>query len=468
MRERSDDRLLPNVTRQVAMHLGFAGFGASLMYFGAIVAVFLSIFWKPQAGLYFLVPLLPMQTARYWLHTYPFGEKLVDVLLLAVLIGVLIHEKRPRFVASPLGKVIVLFCVVTYISLWKGAFYLGGPLPLALDDPRFSDWKNYVEMMFLFWIAAAAIRTPKQMKVVLILMCISVLIVNRSFHGTLAGRDLSQFSYEVRDAGPLGYAGENGMGAFQAQFSVLLIGLVAFANKLKTKVALWCVLATCIYCLLFTFSRGGYLGFLVGLLVLGLLKQRKLLVVLAVILVSWQAIVPNAVRQRVLMTYSAGDGLDSSAEERVDLWEDAFQVLSHDPVLGTGFDTYKFMGRVGPYQDTHNYYVKILLEMGATGLLLFLFMLGAAATTAWNLFRKATDPFLSALGCSFFAMLLCAAALNFFGDRWSYLQVNGFFWILLGMVARGLFIVKQGTEISEPELQPVELISARPHRISAA
>ena len=144
------------------------GYSPLVMYVGAIVALFLSIIWKPQIGLYYLVPLLPMQTARDWLHAFPLGEKLVDILLLGVLIGLLVHRaERQLFVSSPLNKVLLVTCFLTYVSLWQGALFLGGPLPLAIDDPRFSNWKNYVEMFFLFFIAAASIRTRRQMAIVI-------------------------------------------------------------------------------------------------------------------------------------------------------------------------------------------------------------------------------------------------------------------------------------------------------------
>jgi len=433
------------------MHLGLHGFAPLIMYVGAIVAFSLSIVWKPQIGLYYLVPLLPMQTARYWLHDYFGGEKLVDVLIAGVLIGLLIRRQRPIFVSSPMNRVLVALIVLTYLSLWQGAFYLGGPLPISYLDPRFSDWKNYAEMLFLFFVAAAAIRTPKQMAIVIGLMCLSALAVNRNYYGTIGDRNFSHFSYELRDAGALGYAGENGMGAFQAQFAVFLIGLALFAKKPVLRLGLLAIALTSVYCLELTLSRGAYAGFLIGLFVMGLIKERKILIVLAIILVSWQSLVPYAVTERVTMTYQEGEGLDPSAGERVTLWRDALQVLSEDPILGTGFLTYKYMGRVGPYTDTHNYYVKILMETGFAGLLIFLWLLAVACKMSWRLFRRARDPIIGALGCGFIAMLVCTSIVNFFGDRWTYLQVNGFFWVLLGLVARGLRLVSEEEETHEHE-----------------
>jgi putative inorganic carbon (HCO3(-)) transporter len=432
------------------------GSGPLIMYIGGVIAFLLSIVWKPQVGLYYLVPLLPMQTARDWLHGpgLPLGEKLVDVLLLGVLIGLLLHRaERQIFVSSPLNRVLLVIFVLTYLSLWQGAFYLGGPMPISFDDPRFSTWKNYVEMFFLFFIAAASIRTRKQMAIVIGLMCVSVLIVNRNYLGTVGDRNFSHFSYDLRDAGALGWAGENGMGAFQAEIAVFLIGLALFAKKMLPKLGLLAIALFSIYCLELTLSRGAYAGFLMGLLVLGLIKERRILILLAIIVVTWQSLVPYAVTQRVMMTYQEGEGLDSSAGERVTIWQDALKVFNEEPILGTGFNTYAYMRRVMEFTDTHNYYLKILLETGLTGLLIFLWLLAVACKMSWRLFRVAQDPLLSALGCGLFAMLICVLVVNFFGDRWTYLQVNGFLWVLLGLVARGLYVVSHEKE-SQKEAVP--------------
>jgi O-antigen ligase len=428
------------------------------MYIGGIIAFLLSIVWKPQVGLYYLVPLLPMQTARDWLHGpgLPLGEKLVDILLLGVLVGLFLHRaERQIFVSSPLNKILLVIFVLTYLSLWQGAFYLGGPMPISFDDPRFSNWKNYVEMFFLFFIAAASIRTRKQMAIVIGLMCVSVLIVNRNYLGTIGDRNFSHFSYELRDAGALGWAGENGMGAFQAEIAVFLIGLALFAKKPVVKLGLLAIALMSIYCLELTLSRGAYAGFLMGLLVLGLIKERKILILLAIILGTWQSLVPYAVTQRVMMTYQGGE-VDSSAEARITIWQDALQVFNEDPILGTGFNTYAHMRRVEEYTDTHNYYLKILLETGLAGLLIFLWLLGVACKMSWRLYRVAKDPIMSALGCGLFAMLICVLVVNFFGDRWTYLQVNGFLWVLLGLVARGLYVVSQEKESHEEAAPAVE------------
>jgi putative inorganic carbon (hco3(-)) transporter len=447
------------------MGIGLHGSAPMIIYVGGIIAFLLSVFWKPQMGLYYLIPLLPMQTVRFRVHGLPLGEKLVDIILLGVLIGLFLHRaERKIFVSSPLNKALIVIVLWTYLSLWQGAFFLGVPLPISFDDPRFSTWKNYVEMFLLFFVAAAAIRNKKQMSIVIGLMCLSVLLVNRDYLSTVGSRNFNHFSYELRDAGALGYAGENGMGAFQAEIAVFLIGVSLFVKKPLVKIGLLAIALYSVYCLELTFSRGAYAGFLLGLLVLGLIKERKILFLMAILLVTWQSLVPYAVTQRVMMTYQEGGGVDASAGERLTVWQDALKVVNEDPVLGTGFETYAYMHRVMEFTDTHNYYLKVVLETGFAGLLIFLWLLGMACKMPLRLFRTAQDSVMSALGCGLFAMMICVLVVNFFGDRWTYLQVNGFLWILLGLAARGLYVVSQEKESSEAAAPAtkIEEIEAEP------
>ena len=185
------------------MHFGLEQYVPLALYLGAIVAFLLSLFWRPQVGIYFLVPLLPLQTIRYRLMDMPLGNKLIDILLLGVILGA-VFKGGFRFEKTPMNKVLLLFGIFVYVELWRGAFYLDVDPPLAISDPRFSNWKNYMVMFIVFVVVVNVIRSVKQIQILLVLMCLSVLAVDKGYYSTMSDRDLSHFSYEVRDGGPLG------------------------------------------------------------------------------------------------------------------------------------------------------------------------------------------------------------------------------------------------------------------------
>jgi len=238
----------------------------------------------------------------------------------------------------------------------------------------------------------------------------------------------------------MGYAGVNGLAAFQAQFASALLSLAAFERKKLLLCGYVGLAVFSIICLMYSLSRGGYAAFLAGWLFIGLTKNRKLLVLLAAFLVFWTGVAPNAVRERVTMTYKTNGNLEPSAETRMTLWNDALQVVQSNPLFGTGFNTYAYMGRIGSYQDTHNIYLKVMVETGVIGLLLFLALLRGLFKLGWMLFREGGDPFLRSLGLALAGWMVCTAVANLFGDRWTYLQVNGYLWVLAGCVCRGLVL----------------------------
>jgi putative inorganic carbon (hco3(-)) transporter len=425
------------------VHFGLEQFVPLTLYLGAIAAFFLSLFWRPQAGLYFLIPLLPLQTIRYRILDYPLGNKLIDMLLLGVVLGA-IFKGGFRFAKTPMNKLLIFFGIFCYVQLWRGAFFLNSALPLSISDPRFSNWKNYMVMFIIFAVVVSVIKDVKQIKIIVVLMCLSVLAVDKGFYGIMSDRDLSHFSYEVRDGGLLGYAGVNGVATFEAEFMLFLLGLSALQKRKSIKLALWALVAFSGYCLMFSYSREAYAGILVGLLFLGLVKQRWILIGLAAFLLSWQSLVPTSVQERVLMTYDKNEQqLDTSAQDRVSLWNDAVDLFHQNPVLGAGFDTYQWQHRVGIYTDTHNYFLKVLVETGVLGLMLFLFVLARATRLGVKLYRTAQDPFLQSIGLGFALLMTCVFVVNFFGDRWLYVEVNGFLWVMLACVVRGQMIENQ-------------------------
>jgi O-antigen ligase len=223
-----------------------------------------------------------------------------------------------------------------------------------------------------------------------------------------------------------------------------MVALATFERKRLLKWSYGVVALLSCFCLMYSLSRGGYLALIAGFLFLGLVRQYKLLVVMLIFGLAWTSLVPNAVRQRITMTYDTKDGgLDHSSETRVDLWEDAMKLFGSNPVTGTGFNTYAYMGRIGNYKDTHNYFIKVLVETGVVGFLLFVSLILRFFWSGLTLQWKARDPLAKALGLGLAAWVVCVIVANLFGDRWSFLQVNGYMWVIAGLTARAWLMERE-------------------------
>src|SRR5262249_17979046 len=247
---------------------------------------------------------------------FPLGQSLVDVTLVAVLLG-LLRRHMPIFGSTPARGVLFIVFLYSYMSLWIGAFYMNSRLPISPADPRVIDWKDYMTMPLLFFLIVALRCDVGQMKRIVLLMCLGTLLLDRSFHDATAGRDFSKYSHEVREEGAMGYAGVNGLAAFEAQAAVLLLALASFEKNKPWKLGYLALAFFSINCLMFALSRAGYVAFLLGWFFLGIARQRVLLILLAIFLFTWQTVVPGAVRERVLMTSNVYGGYDHSAELRL-------------------------------------------------------------------------------------------------------------------------------------------------------
>jgi O-antigen ligase len=427
----------------MSLHFGAEGYIGILLYVGAIGAVLASIFWRPVVGIFYLAPLIPLQTARYRLNDFPLGASVVTIVLLAVAIGVL-RRKRPILPKTPWTVLICVYAAFTFLSLILGSFYLGAPLPLP-GDPRLSVWVDYMMMAGLLLLVAAVEPSRQQMKAIVILMCLAMLALDRNFLSTVSGRDFSAFSYDLRDAGSVGYAGINGLAALEAQFATFLLALAAFEKHRLMQLAYYALAVCSAICLMYSLSRGGYVALLAGWLFLGVAKKRWMLVALIAFIFTWTALVPNAVRERVTMTYDTG-ALDHSSETRITLWEDAMQVFDSNIIMGSGFNTYAYMHRVGNYEDTHNFFLKVLVETGVLGLALFLWLLAKTFRVGLGFSRRAKDPFYASLGLGLAGWLVAAFTANMFGDRWNYLQICGYMWVIAGMVAHAMRVEEAAPE----------------------
>lgn len=422
---------------------GLEGYIPYLLYGGAIVAFLLSVFRRPIVGLYFLVPLLPLQTIRYRIEGMPLGSSLVYIILLGVALG-LLRRGESILPGTPWTRLLCAYVGFTFVSLWIGSFVLGLPLPLSTGDRRVSDWCAFVTMPALFFLVAAAVKDVRQMKLLLALMCLSMFMLDRAYWNAVSGRDYSTYSEDFhRDGSAMGYSGAQGFAAFTAQCAIFLLSLAAMERKVLLRLSYIGLAVFSVLCLMYSFSRGGYAAFLAGWLFLGIIKQRSLLVLLAVFVVVWASVVPAAVQMRVNMTYDPAAGLDHSSETRLALWEDAIELAGANVLLGTGFGTYGYLGRIGNYTDTHNVYLEVLVETGVVGLLLLLWLFGKSAWRGYLLSLRAKDPLLRGLGLGLTGWVVCAMVANAFGDRWNYLQIQGFFWVIAGLVARGWALVQQ-------------------------
>ena len=409
---------------------------------------------KPLLGLYYMLPFIPYRSLRDHFLDYPLGTNMLTILVLCVVVGALLHGKRlPK---SNLYLIWLIYAVYLYLSMWIGMALSNAPAPLWLSDANFVTWKDYMVIPLVFVAVGLTVEDRKAIRTVILITAISLLFIDRSCILESMSRSWTSFDESKRSGGPLAY-GSNQTAAFLAQFTMFCSGFAQFLKRKKFKLLCYGLVATTLFATMYTFSRGGYLAVLCSVLFLGLLKDRKLLPILAVFLLTWQTVVPAPVRERVNMTENSNGQLESSAEERVQLWQNAERSILSNPIIGTGYATFQYGEHVDNLKDTHNWYVKILVETGLVGLLIAMALLQQLLAISYRLFKHTTDPLYRGLGLGLLLAICACLVANFFGDRWTYLEITGLLWALAATAARALQL-----SISESIPVPSEADSMNP------
>lgn len=415
-------------------------------YLGFWVMCLVSLGGKPLYGFYYMIPFLPYRTLRDHFLDYPLGANALTILIFAVIIGAITRGKRlPK---SKLYTTWLVYGIYLYLSMWLGVALSNAPAPLWLSDLNFVTWKDYMIIPLIFVAAGLVIEDRKAVRTVVLLTAITVAFIDRSSLLESMSRTWTSFDEDKRSGGPLGF-GSNQTAAFLVQFAMFFWGFVQFMKRWKVKLAGYLLAAITILAAMYTFSRAGYLAILLGVLVLGILKDRKLLLVLGVFLLIWQSVVPAAVRERVNMTQNANGQLEASAQERVDLWENAEQAFLRSPLVGNGYATFQLGEHVANLKDTHNWYVKVLVETGLIGFIMALLLLLQMLALSYRLFKRASDPLYRGLGLGLFLAVCACIVANCFGDRWTYVEITALLWVLVAAAIRAEQFQKEESTSAE-------------------
>ncbi len=432
------------------------------LYLGTLAACVRAIRGKPMIALVLLTIASPLPNLWYKLHEFPLGKDIIDLLVISGLIGVMVAKLN---VARPLhSRFLIFYLIATYLAVWHTALRFDLAAPITPASADFVDWKNYAEMVLLYFLAFHCLSDEKQQRQLMLLAGAVVFLIAlreaRNFTESVA------FSYDKRAAGPFWIAGlnANNFGAFVTHFGAFFLAVAFFT---KPKYERWFLLMTAVLCvkpLFFSYSRGAYVAALAVLLVYGVLKKRSLLIVLGVVLVTWQTLLPHTVVERITMTESPEGQLEESAASRIETWNRAIGLFSESPAFGIGMGGFgEASKRAGAtYTDPHNFYVETLTEQGVFGLSLFVLLLFYAGLTGWRLFRSRGTDFQRGVGLGLIGCVIAMAITNFFGDRWSYFSAGAYFWILWGLADRALSNLRAAETVPQPVKPAMAVPDRRP------
>ncbi|MFH1800887.1 MAG: O-antigen ligase family protein [Candidatus Omnitrophota bacterium] len=229
---------------------------------------------------------------------------------------------------------------------------------------------------------------------------------------------------------------------------VLMLGL-AFsffygAKTQKTALIKGICLGCMVLCLLLTFSRGGLIACLAGVLMLAFLLRKKILWIIPMVLLAAFLSGKNLYGNR-----SGQEGvIDPTVETRLLMLKDATRMFESHPWTGIGLNTYykthkKNRSLAIPPSYAHNSYIQMIAEVGIIGFMSFMALMIYWFGRGMSAFRGSRDPELKFLSGGVLAGVLGLCVASFFDNVLFELLPATFFWILMGY---GIVLGRLGSE----------------------
>lgn len=398
---------------------------------------------RTAIGLLFIVPLLPLYVIldKVLKSELPLANNVVDFMLIAMLLGMLIQKREDETSVlghSPLQGSLLLFASYSFISLIIGSTNFDG-LMGEINTYRYAHWKNYMIMPLLYLITYYALRERVWQKRLFIFLYCSFLVADMRFQNSFKWVKTFHFEGEKSRASGLVNLGPNEMGAFHAIHMLFVLGVFLIDRNIKRRIAYVFFMIGSTYCALYSYSRGAYMAIVLTAIFIAFMKERRLLIPIVALLIFWKTLLPVSVVERIENTVvedgSRTDvvevgGMQLETAKRTEIWDAALGYFSENPITGKGYNTYQYLTG----WDTHNVYIKFMAEEGVIGLSLYIWLYVLALRSGWKLYQNADEEIIRALGFGFVCAVIASIVSNFFGDRWTYLQLGGIYWVLWALV----------------------------------
>lgn len=425
-------------------------FAPASVYLMGIVLLLQALGGKVLPCLSLLVPLFPLQNIFEKLQRLPLGRDFNDYLLIGITIGWFVSRSgkgKRIFDPTPLNVILIAYFFYTLATLIAGSAYLHVSSLFSFADVRVQMWKNYMVFILLYFIVVNNVRDVAAMKRLLAVMIGAMLLMD--YYTVPQVRWMSGISSRIGLHGTFVNLGPNEVSAFYATYPFVLAGIFFYERSVLKRAVLGTLIVISVFCVLFMYSRGAYLAMLAGALLMSLFRNKALLVPLAILVVCWQTLLPTLVIDRIKQTETEGNVLDASAQKRLDIWQEAIGLFKKSPIIGVGFGTLAVHGLRYGFADPHNIYLKMLTEQGVIGLLFLLLIFLHSFIAAVKLYARSSDRFLKGLGLGFACCVVAMMVANFFGNRWSHLQLGAYYWIFLAFVMRGNLINHEYTAVDQ-------------------
>lgn len=221
----------------------------------------------------------------------------------------------------------------------------------------------------------------------------------------------------------------------------VVLGLSFYSNIRREKRWLQLSGLIILIAIIFSYTRGVWIGLIGGLIFMAILRSKKLLlfVVTGIIVGSMFLVFLPSSRftQRVVRTFKS----ERPVGDRIYFWQGSLRIIRDYPITGLGWEGFGIVYRkYKPAEGrqlvchAHNNFIDVAVDSGFLGLGIFLWLLITIYKVGFHIFKELERGYFKGIAWgflgSFTAFLIAGLSQYNFGDS----EVVMLFYFLLGMV----------------------------------
>ena len=428
-------------------------FEVTLIPIAICVVVFFSlIIASPEIGVIVSLFMIPFFSLT------PYPSLTLAVLLGASALGYLIKLIRGKRVIrfELIDGAVVLFALLIFFS---GAISAGGKNSLY-------EALLLCVLMIVYFLTVNMMRTEKWIRRCVMALVSSAVIVSvigivEYFFGDLTAKWLDvEYFPDIKGRVVSLFDNSNVLAFYLVMIFPFALDVMSRCRNKREKFLTLTSIAAIVLCVVFTWSRGAWIGLIVAALLYLIIKTKKTLKVIfgLCLLVP---VLPVILPQNVILRFlSIGDMSDSSTYYRFHTWLGSFDMLGDHFFGGIGLGSSAFRQVYPQYahagieaaEHSHNLFLQIAVMMGVAGLAVFLIVLLLFAQKNMEYYRDEKDSSsFSGVAVSAFCSVAAALCMGMFDYIWYNNRIFFLFWAVFGLSCATVRISDSLTERTDTD-----------------
>ena len=405
----------------------------------AIIIFTILILHSPEAGVISII------------FVIPFSSTLTLVFLVLTTAVSLIFKcfRRKRIIKfEGLDLLVVIFALFTF-SGGVVSVDVASSLPKMLV---------YLCFLSIYFIIKNIIRTETLIYSCARSLAFSAMLV--SFLGILQylfgevsqiWQDVEMFA-DIRGRAVSTFGNPNVLGEYLVLSLPLLFAMFLCAKQFNMRALFLVSFVLSFSCLILTWSRGAWLGFVFSFIIFILVKSPGFLAGIILLspaaMLTFSFLYDTNIMQRIL---SIGSTADSSTAYRLDIWQGTARLIEEKGLFGIGIGTEAFSSVFPQYAlagtqsapHTHSLYLQLIAETGILSLISFILVCLAYFSLVFAYIRKSAGTESRTMSLGFLCGILAFLVQSLTDYSWYNYRVYLFFWVVFGLAMAVLNLCKE-------------------------